>query len=87
MTVSFIWILFSQLGKKGSFLTRSKDALVKIAQVAKGAFGAKSTGKSKAFVFQTVGDEDQGENKDSVHVQPLKNNVIILIFMYHMVFQ
>ncbi|XP_005093577.1 claspin isoform X2 [Aplysia californica] len=62
-----------KLAKKGSFLARSKEALVKIAQVAKGAFGGKSSGKAKAFVFHAVDNsENQNENEANLPPQPFQ---------------
>lgn len=49
------------LPKKGSFLSRSKDALVKIAKMAKSALGG-NVKNSRGFVFQSVDDKETQQN-------------------------
>ncbi|KAK3802127.1 hypothetical protein RRG08_050015 [Elysia crispata] len=52
-----------QLPKKGSFLTRGKDTLLKIAKIAKSAFGG-NVKNGRGFVFQSV-DEKETQQEPS----------------------
>ena len=63
-----------RLPKKGSFLSRSKDALVKMAQVAKGALGGGAGGKAKNFIFQTADKPDENSEvaTGKEQVQPMQ---------------